>query len=154
MDVFSVTSPRSAPRVLRGRRVFTLEHANRTLPLVSRIVADIVEQHKKVCSLEQKCEHAHADCLEEIIDSLREQYASELDVLRRLRDEISEVGCQLKDWRRGIVDYLAFYKGRPVELCWRLGEKHISHWHDLDAGFRGREPIDEASLAQLADASA
>ncbi len=153
MNVFSVSSPEPAHRVLRGRRVFTLEHANRTLPLVTRIVTDIVDQHKQVCVVEERCQVPHADCLEEEIDSLREQYISELERLRELRDELTEIGCQLKDWRRGIVDFLSFFDNRPVELCWRLGEKHICHWHEIDSGFRGREPIEEECADRFTNAS-
>ena len=40
--------------------------------------------------------------------------------------------------------------GRPIEFCWRLGEDRISHWHETDAGFRARQPMDEEFLADLA----
>lgn len=80
----------------------------------------------------------------EALDNLRDQYADELDTLQELIDELTQIGCHLKDWERGIVDFLSIVNGRPVELCWRLGEKQVSHWHEIDAGFRGRLPLEDA----------
>ncbi|MFQ5430546.1 MAG: DUF2203 domain-containing protein [Phycisphaerae bacterium] len=147
MALSGTTSIHPKPRVPRGQRVFTLEHAHRTLPLVSRIMADVVKQNKKVCLLESQCEAPKPDTDPGELEAIRERYLDALDELSRLRNELSEIGCQLKDWRRGIVDFLAMHQGRLVELCWRLGEERIKHWHEVDAGFRGRQPINEDFLA-------
>ena len=48
----------------------------------------------------------------------------------------------LKDPRTGLVDFRSVRDGRVVYLCWRLGEDRIRYWHDLDAGFAGRQPLD------------
>ncbi|HWL95384.1 MAG TPA: DUF2203 domain-containing protein [Phycisphaerae bacterium] len=130
-------------RTHRGRKVFTLAQANRSLPLVSRIVTDVVQQHKKICHIEQRCQTVdHGHSMEDL-ERLRHQYAGELDALQDLIEELEQIGCQLKDWERGVVDFLAFINGRPVELCWRLGEAGVSHWHEIDAGFRGRLPLED-----------
>ena len=54
---------------------------------------------------------------------------------------IQEIGCELKDIDSGLLDFPALREGREVYLCWRYGEDHIRFWHDLDAGFAGRQPL-------------
>ena len=59
--------------------------------------------------------------------------------------ELDSIGCELKDTRTGLIDFRSRLGGREVYLCWKLGEREIEHWHELDAGFSGRRSIaDEA----------
>ena len=55
--------------------------------------------------------------------------------------EFSRREIQIKDLERGLVDFPAFLAGREVFLCWERGEADIEHWHDLETGFAGREPL-------------
>lgn len=143
MEAFGTAAAAQKSRLHRGRKIFTLAQANRSLPFVSRVVSDIVARHKKICRIEERCQtNDHAHSMEDL-EQIRDQYVDELDGLQDLIEELDQVGCQLKDWQRGIVDFLAFINGRPVELCWRLGETRVSHWHEVDAGFRGRETLEE-----------
>ncbi len=150
MEVFGVANPEQRQPPRQSARVFTLEQANQTLPLVSRIVTDIVRQHKKVCDLEDIYQRPGPTASDEGRVALREKCLAEVELLRELGDELTAVGCQLKDWRRGIVDFFAIRDGRPIEFCWRLGEDRVSHWHETDAGFRARQPMDKEFLADLA----
>lgn len=70
------------------------------------------------------------------------QYFRELMALSEDLQRLKQYGCMLKNLEGGIVDFPARLKGRDVLLCWRLGEESISHWHEVDAGFHGRQPID------------
>lgn len=97
----------------RDVRFFSLEEANRQLPLVRRIVADIVDRHE----------------------------AHDRDELQALVDELHQLGCHFKGFQEGLVDWYSYYAGRPVFLCWKLGEPEIAYWHQVDAGFMGRQPI-------------
>ena len=49
---------------------------------------------------------------------------------------------QIKDLERGLLDFPALINGREVFLCWEKDEDDIEYWHDIDAGFAGREPLD------------
>ena len=129
----------------RAARFFTLERARCALPLVRRITTDIVDQHRYVCELEDRCHQSGAASND---NALRERYAAALDRLRDLIDELAAVGCELRDWRRGIVDFPAYHEGRRIEFCWRLGEADITHWHDPDAGFCGRRDVTELQVPQ------
>ena len=58
-----------------------------------------------------------------------------------LMRKIEEMGCEVKGIREGLIDFLSLREGREVYLCWRMPEKEILFWHDLNAGFTGRKPI-------------
>ena len=67
-------------------------------------------------------------------------------MLRQAIESVQRSGCQLKDLNNGLVDFPTFYRGREVLLCWKLGEPRIEYWHDLEAGFAGRQRIDDDFL--------
>ena len=68
---------------------------------------------------------------------------AKLDRLQSLVDELGEVGCELKDYQTGLVDFTGQHQGREVCLCWKLGEAKIGFWHELQTGFAGRKPVSE-----------
>jgi hypothetical protein len=127
-------------------RTFTVERANSALPLVRRIVQDVVAEHPRWKDLISRYELAAAGARPEWGES-PEQLAlrQEIDgVAQRINgyvDELSEIGCLLKGFEDGLVDFYGLQSGRLVFLCWRLGEDAVAHWHELDAGFTGRQPI-------------
>ncbi|HXY19986.1 MAG TPA: DUF2203 domain-containing protein [Gemmatimonadales bacterium] len=133
-------------------KVFTVEQANRALPLVRRIVQDIVAEHPQWKDLVARYELAAAGARPEWGESPEQlKLRGEIDtVARRINgyvDELAEVGCLLKRFEDGLVDFYGHQEGRLVFLCWRLGEERVAHWHDLDAGFAGRRPIAPAFAA-------
>jgi len=56
--------------------------------------------------------------------------------------QLEALGVVVKDLDSGLLDFPAIREGEEVELCWRVGEDAVAHWHELEAGFRGRKPID------------
>ena len=114
------------------RRLFTPALANRALPLVSRIVADILDAGRQFQ-------------LEEATSGSRD--TTRLKQLRREVEgymaELNGVGCVYKDgdFDLGLVDFPAIIDGKPVLLCWRSDEPEVAHYHDIEAGFAGRAPI-------------
>jgi hypothetical protein len=67
-------------------------------------------------------------------------------IVRRMEDEvrrIDEWGVTLRDIGSGLVDFPALVSGRPVWLCWKLGEPEVGWWHELEAGVAGRRPLSE-----------
>jgi hypothetical protein len=65
-----------------------------------------------------------------------------IDAIRRKIAEITELGVEVKDLDRGLVDFPSLRDGRVVFLCWLVSEPTVSYWHDIEAGFRGRQPLD------------
>lgn len=146
MELNSLTRKQPKRRGSSTRHTFTLEQANRSIPLVRRIVADMIKQHRKVCALEERCHIRRPSVSSQEQERLGRQYQHELDKLRDLSEELALVGCELKDYRHGLVDFPARHEGRDIEFCWRLGEESISHWHEVGAGFPGRQLIDQCFL--------
>ena len=129
-------------------RIFTLDEAEQTLPLVRHIAADIRLAYRDwqdaVTRYELEAAGATADSGEtEVLRSLRESVGVQAERVAGLVDELQALGVELKDFEQGLVDFYALREDRLVYLCWRLGEEHITHWHEVDAGFTGRRPVDE-----------
>lgn len=123
-------------------KLFTVADANRALVLVRRIVADIVAHYTQLLSLRRQRQDA-ASRVEGKVEArqLQAEIDQLIDGLNQLHSELWDVGCILKDWSAGLVDFPSTYQGRKVWLCWKLGEPAVTHWHDLSAGFAGRQPI-------------
>ena len=64
------------------------------------------------------------------------------DRLDELLHHIQDAGAQIKDINTGLLDFSALRDGREVYLCWQYGEEEIAFWHEIEAGFAGRQPID------------
>ncbi len=62
--------------------------------------------------------------------------------VRRLLGALAEAGIVLRDIDRGLIDFPAIVDGREAFLCWELGEDEVGYWHDPDAGFGGRQPLE------------
>jgi hypothetical protein len=140
----SYASRRVSPS--RPIRRFTLAQANSTLPLVKRIVADVVRLAAEAAGLRKQ--------VEQTTDAKKQaSYQKELDErgtrMHQVVEELTVIGVELKDPNIGLIDFIGRHQGRDVYLCWKLGEESITHWHDLQAGFAGRQPI--SSLEEDAD---
>lgn len=112
------------------------------LPLVRRIVEDIREQHGEMepllVLLNALGERERRSSRGREVKAEVDERAERLDALV---GELRELGCHFKGFREGLVDWYSLYAGRPVLLCWKLGEPEIAWWHQVDAGFAGRQPI-------------
>ena len=127
------------------QKVFTAESANRTLPLVRRIVEDLVRQYglwqRRVKESEVAAATIGAAQLAEAA-TLRRAVQVLAAEIEGYVEELASLGAEAKaPLDGGLVDFPGEIDGRPVYLCWRLGEPSIQHWHEIDAGFAGRQPL-------------
>jgi hypothetical protein len=121
----------------RSTKRFKLAEANRALPLVRRIVADIVKVHEQITSLQTALEAAKPKDQ----PALQSQLDRAVEHLHNYVEELHEVGCDLKDYQIGLVDFIGSHRGHDVCLCWKLGEESIAYWHEIQTGFAGRQPV-------------
>ena len=141
----------NAPYATREIRYFTVAEANETLVFVRRVVRDAVATYSKLMELRSAHEEAALDPnTSTVAAQLREQVDEQVEHLRHLVHELDGVGCQFKDPVVGLVDFPALHEGRPICLCWKLDEPEVRFWHNYDAGFAGRRPIDSEFCAALA----
>lgn len=128
----------------RSRR-FTVEQANSMLPLVGRIVADIVEGYRqwreRVSAFELAAARSRADTPDPEAVELQRQAQLAAAEIEGFLAELTALGVECKSPEIGLVDFPAERDGRTVLLCWRLGEPSVQFWHEVDAGFAGRQPL-------------
>jgi hypothetical protein len=131
-------------------KLYSPDQANRALPLVRRIVEDIVRSHRRWIDVVQQIEllasGVTADRPDARVTALEREalsLAHEVDAFER---ELEVLGVSLKDRQMGLIDFPGEHEGRRVWLCWRLGEPAVRYWHELDAGFAGRQPLRAAAV--------
>jgi hypothetical protein len=129
-------------------KIFSLDEANRALPLVRRIVADLRNEYdswrQSMARYEIIAAGTRAYLGEDPHEvALRHELADRAARLDGLLEELRSVGCELKDFEQGLVDFYALLDDRLVFLCWRLGEPRIEYWHEVDAGAAGRQPVNQ-----------
>jgi hypothetical protein len=135
-------------------KLFTLEEAERTLPLVRRIVQDLTAEYPAwraaVARFELLTGGARADWGEtgELL-AAREEVSRHAERINRFLQELEGIGCVFKGFEAGLVDFYSLREDRPIFLCWRMGEERIAYWHETDSGFAGRQPIDGAILSAM-----
>jgi len=135
------------PIVDKKRRYFTVEEANNALPLIRMILADIVRQYRVVEDLQQRLavlarerRRPSNDVYTEELAQSQAEFETEEAKLRTYIEELRRLGVEFKG-PDGLCDFYSVMDGREVLLCWRLGEPSVSYWHEVDAGYAGRQPL-------------
>ncbi len=132
---------------------FTVSQANKTLPLVKRIVADILEDYGVWRDLMRQFELLSADATGETGESeeqitLRTQVDDAAQRINSYMDELAQIGCVFKGFEQGLVDFHSKRDDRDVLLCWKHGEPAVEHWHELEGGFDARQPVESESFQE------
>jgi hypothetical protein len=134
-----------------AERTFTLDEAESLLAVLESLFRNAIIGKKFVEKFEaemQALQHRiflAGGTLVDIVPLARRK-AERVKAEQRAKDalaEIDSIGVQVKDLEVGLLDFPCEVEGRTVLLCWKLGEKSISHWHGTEEGFSGRKPIDE-----------
>lgn len=139
-------------------RYFTLLEAESHLPEVERILQKLRDHKGSYDHSEQELgaitqRVALAGGMlppRERIAELRAHKDASAKGLKRAVEQLEEIGCLLKDFEIGLVDFPTLYRGQEVYLCWKQGESGITFWHRIQDGFAGRKPIDSEFLSNHA----
>ncbi len=119
-------------------KVFTLQEANKRLPLVRKIVEDILQkgQHLKALQLLNQTPLVHQQCQNLITQ------------IEALISELEDLGCYFKDWNFeiGLVDFPAQINGENILFCWKSDEPDIRWYHNFLDGYHGRALIPQDLL--------
>lgn len=133
-------------------KLFSIEEANEILPRIRmkldmiRLMNERVNQFKS----DAKAAAAVADRGGGMAGG--SHYVTSLFEIAKLSSEIVGSGIQIKNIRRGLIDAPMLAGGRIVLLCWQFGEPdHFSWWHETDAGFAGRKPLEALFLPENQD---
>jgi hypothetical protein len=132
-------------------KTFTLEEAQSLLPVVESLLRRAIEGKQSA----EEIESVLSDLARRIylsggmrVDVVKVgKQRAEIEIhLQRVRESLAEIdaiGVQVKDIDGGLIDFPCRLDDQVVLLCWRMGEAAIEHWHTVESGFQGRQPIDE-----------
>jgi hypothetical protein len=132
-------------------KTFTLDEAQSLLPVLESLLKRAIEG-------KQAAEQVESD-LSELARRIYVSGGMTVDVVKVARQraemethlqqgresiaEIDSIGVQVKDLEAGLLDFPCRLDDQVVLLCWRMGEASIEHWHTVEAGFQGRQPLDD-----------
>jgi hypothetical protein len=138
----------------RFSKLFTVEQANAMLPLVRAIVGDLSSLYRDLVGRHERLEHlaksrksAKGDPYADELQQMEADLERDKLKLREFVAELQHLGVECKDPGRGLIDFPARMDGKVVYLCWKLDEPELLYWHDLDAGFAGRQSLTVGSAA-------
>ena len=130
-------------------RTYTVEEANQELPRVRRIVKQIselsalvpeLEDQARIAEYESKRNGAGNDRRDRHQQAREAVSGAELELLKAVA-ALNGMGIQLKAPLEGLIDFPSYRDGELVELCWKLGEDRVEHWHHVGEGYAGRKRL-------------
>jgi len=132
-------------------RTFTLDEAQSLLPVVESLLKRAMEDRQSAQSVEsglnELAKHIYLSGGMRVNSASAAKQRAEMEAhLNRVRESLAEIdaiGVQIKDLDSGLLDFPCRVDDQVVLLCWRIGEPAIEHWHTVEAGFKGRQPVDE-----------
>jgi hypothetical protein len=131
-------------------RYYTIDEANAALPEVDRILAALRDQRQELITLRDRVvaasppdDEAPPTEVAEQIRLLRLGMQGLIDQMQAGVARLVELDITLRDIPTGLIDFPALVSGRPIWLCWRLGEDDVAHWHAHDEGFDSRLPLSD-----------
>lgn len=131
-------------------RTFTLDEAQSLLPVLESLLRMAIKARKVMEEFDAEQQALHhrvflnGGMFLDVVPLARRK-AERVKSEQRLKDalaEIDSIGVQVKDLDIGLLDFPCEVEGQAILLCWKLGEKSITHWHGMQEGFAGRKPID------------
>ena len=132
-------------------RTFTLQDAQMLLPTLESLLRTAIKSKQLIEEVDAELQDlAHriflnGGTLVKIVEVARRKAERERAV-QHAKDAVAEIhatGVQVKDIDIGLLDFPCKVEGEILLLCWKLGEKKITHWHSPEEGFAGRKPIDD-----------
>ena len=136
-------------------RYYAIDEANLALPEVERILAALRDQRAELIALRDRVvaasppdDEAPTDEVAERIRLLRLGMQGLIDQMQAGVARLVEMDITLRDIPTGLIDFPALVSGRPIWLCWRLGETDVAHWHSVDEGFDARRPLSELPMGR------
>ncbi|HEY0429965.1 MAG TPA: DUF2203 domain-containing protein [Pyrinomonadaceae bacterium] len=125
-------------------KLFTISEANNLLPVIRPKLEKIKAQYENLAVYRESAKAAAVAASESGGGGMQggSAYVQSLYEIGKLTTELNDLGVELKDYSRGLIDFPSMREGRVVLLCWQLGEdERIEWWHELEGGFIGRQPL-------------
>jgi hypothetical protein len=123
-------------------RYFTLEQANETVELIRPLMDEVQTIRRKILESQPEAWTAIEKSVGNGGNRALSAMIQDFEKLDALVHRILETDVLIKDINTGLLDFPALRNGREVYLCWQYGEGEIAFWHEVEAGYAGRQPID------------
>ncbi|HWH36892.1 MAG TPA: DUF2203 domain-containing protein [Candidatus Limnocylindrales bacterium] len=128
-------------------RFYGIDEANERLAQVGPLLERLRADRDAVASAQRELVRARTtNGSAEHAEELAQRQTEIREIVRRMQAIVTDLdawGIALRDIGSGLIDFPALASGRPIWLCWRLGEDDINWWHEADAGFDSRRPLAE-----------
>lgn len=121
-----------------ARHYFSPAEANRAVPLIRRVVDDLMKVFHKVMALRGA---GASDPYHEDAGEVRD-YDAGMQRLSELLEELQTVGVELRDFDRGVVAFPGMHQGREILLLWQHGDEQVASWQEVGDGLDARKPLD------------
>lgn len=147
------------------RRLFTVVEVDRMIPQLQTIFTEVVQLRTLLRREEERLERAGIKVSSELLEGTsvdrgadrmvggttssvelrhtKARFRAYYEALAESLQRVADLGGEVKDLDMGLVDFPGRRGSDDVLLCWKLGERHLTHWHPVDAGFSSRRLIDE-----------
>ena len=125
------------------RRFFTVDQARQLLPKVREIVGEATLLSSRLPAFSEELQQLAAASSSNSGSPAGTEFLYIIVRLQGRLRRLEEMGVVVKGVQEGLVDFPHLHDGREVYLCWKYGEEDIEYWHEVDAGFAGRTPLDE-----------
>ena len=123
-------------------RYFTPREANETMLVIRPLMEEILRIRADIQARQPELWPAIQRSVGNGGSAALSKLYVDFERLDKLVHRIQDLGVHIKDFNTGLMDFPAIHEGREVYLCWRFGEERVEYWHDLEAGFTGRQWID------------
>ena len=124
-----------------NKRFFTVSEANALIPFLTERVEELRSIYDELNRSYKNLTHSPQDIQSNGGMPVDGRYFHLICSLQTVATEIDSKGCQIKDLEGGLIDFPTVWEGREVFLCWKIGELEVGFWHEIDAGFAGRQPL-------------
>jgi len=124
-------------------RYFTLQEANEALTTIRPLMDEVQTIRQKILANQPEAWPAIEKSAGNGGNRALSNMVQEFEKLDALVHRIQDTGALIKDINIGLLDFPAMRDGQEVYLCWQYGEGEIAFWHEIEAGFAGRQPIDK-----------
>lgn len=122
--------------------IFTLQQANEALKIIRPLMEEVMQIRQRILANQPEIWSAVEKSAGNGGNPVLSKMVLEFEKFDILIHKIQDAGAQIKDINIGLLDFSAQKDGREVYLCWQHGEGDIAYWHEVDAGYAGRQPIE------------
>ena len=122
-------------------RIFTRSEVNEMLPSLRPLLSELRVAWLRIQELNPEIQKLKEKALMDAYSPHGVEYVESVSKAAALMEQIHEMGVLVKDVEKGLCDFPYRKEGRIVYLCWQMGEESVQHWHDIETGFSGREPL-------------